>query len=82
MLSSPVYNKLDDFSEVVLLDTEFVAIPGEPVVPVALVAHELRSGRDHKLFFEEITEAHHNPLPQGADVLYVAYSAQAEWSVF
>jgi DNA polymerase-1 len=70
--------KLDDFSEVVLLDTEFIAKDGNRVVPVCLVANELRSGRRHKLFFDAPAGTHFNPLPMGADVLYVAYSAQAE----
>jgi hypothetical protein len=37
MLRTSVHPKLDDFSEVVLLDTEFVEVDGEHVVPVALV---------------------------------------------
>jgi DNA polymerase I len=82
MYNVSVLQKLDDFFEVVLLDTEFIAVDGEPVVPVALVAHELRSGRRHKLFFEVSGGCYDNPLPQGPDVLYVAYAAQAEWSAF
>lgn len=81
MHSAVTYPKLDDFSEVVLLDAEYIALDGEPVVPVALGAHELRSGRRHRLFFGDQRRTHNNPLPVGPDVLYVAYSAQAELGV-
>lgn len=82
MFSPFILQELDGFSEVVFLDTEFVAVDGELVVPVALVAHELRSGRRHQLFFEAAGANYDSPLPQGPDVLYVAFSAQAEWSTF
>jgi len=74
--------KLDDFREVVLIDSEFVAAEGERQLPVALVAQELRSGRRHELFFDEAAAHNDNPLPNGDDVLYVAYGAQAEWGTF
>lgn len=73
---------LDDFREVVLLDAEFIAIAGERVIPVCLVAHELSSGRCHRIFFPEVGGYYGNPLPTGDEVLYVAYSNSAEWSTF
>ncbi len=82
MYSAALHPKLGDFREVVLLDTEFIAVDGERVVPVALVAHELRSGKRHRLFFEKGQAWTENPLPTGSDILYVAYAAQAEWSTF
>lgn len=83
MSSASVHPKLDGFfREVVLLDTEFVALDGNPVEPVCLVAHEFRSGRRHEIFFDREGAGVANPLPVGTDVLYVAYAAQAEWSVF
>ncbi len=72
----------DNFREVVLVDTEFVARDGDQVVPVCIVARELRTGRRHEVFFDDPHSIYENPLPTGSDVLYVAYSAQAEWSVF
>jgi DNA polymerase I len=74
--------KLDDFREVVLLDTEFVGHDGDRVLPVCLIAHELRSGRRHRLFFGDPHATYENPLPVGSDVLYIAYSAPAELSTF
>jgi len=82
MFSPSAIAKLGDFREVVLLDAEFVAVDGEPVVPVALVAYELRSGSRHELFFDDRQARYSNPLPEGDDVLHVAYSAQAEWGTF
>jgi DNA polymerase I len=75
-------SKLDDFREVVLLDTEFVARDGERVLPVCLIAQELRSGRGHRVFFDDPHATYENPLPAGPDVLYVAYSGPAEWNAF
>jgi hypothetical protein len=74
--------KVDGFSEVVLLDAEFVSGDGNQAVPVCLVAHELGSGRRHQMFFGGSGVMVPNPLPTGEDVLYVAFSAQAEWSVY
>ena len=73
-------SKLGCFREVVLLDTEYIARDGERVVPVCLVAHELRSGRRHRLFFNP-GQRYVNPLPYN-QTLYVAYAAHAEWSTF
>ena len=64
------------FREVVVVDFEFIAIPGERPGPVCLVAHELRSGRRFRIF-----QDHFGPSPpyaSGNDVLFVAYYASAE----
>src|ERR1039458_6457650 len=82
MTNSPQLPKLDDFGEVVLLDTEYISRDGNPAVPVCLRAHEFRSGRNHAIFFDRPGIALENPLPTGGDVLYVAYSAHAEWGVY
>jgi DNA polymerase I len=82
MPSSHQPPKLDDFREVVLLDTEYVSRDGNPAVPVCLRAHELRSGCRHAIFFDRPGITFENPLPMGEDVVYVAFSAQAESGVF
>jgi DNA polymerase I len=41
---------IDYFREVVVVDSEFTTIPGERSGPVCLVAHEMRSGRIHRIF--------------------------------
>jgi hypothetical protein len=67
---------LDAFREVVVVDTEFTALPGERPGPVCLVAHELRSGRRFRVFQDKFGPA--PPYATGKDVLFVAYYASAE----
>ena len=43
-----------EFREVVLADFEFYAPPGERPTPVCLVAHELGSGRTHRLWQDDL----------------------------
>jgi len=71
----------DRFTEVVVLDTEFHTgqREGNRPVPVCLCAKELRSGRIHRIWLDDV-EARPNPLPP--DALYVAYSASAEWGCY
>lgn len=78
------------FREIVAVDTEFTALPGERPVPVCAVAHELRSGRKIRIWLDQFV-----PVPPGAigptptppfatgpDVLFVAYYASAELNCF
>jgi DNA polymerase I len=64
------------FREVVLVDFEFTAIPGERPGPVCAVAHELFSGRRFRLSQDQLGPA--PPYAAGPDVLFVAYYASAE----
>ena len=66
----------DAFREVVVVDTEFIATPGNRPVPVCLVAHELRSGRRVRIWQGQFGPA--PPYATGSDVLFVAYYASAE----
>lgn len=70
-----------DHQEIVILDTEFhfAGQPGNRPVPVCLCAMELRSGRRHRIWCEDLPSTP-NPLPP--DALYVAYSASAEWGCY
>src|SRR3954462_2925940 len=63
------------FREVWLVDFEFVAEPGERPVPVCLVARELRSGREMRLWRDQFGPT--TPYPTGPDALLLAYSATA-----
>ena len=72
----------DSFREIIVLDTEFRPRPGDPPEPVALVAHMLRSGRVARYFADDLRALRESPLPNGPDVLYVAFTAQAEWGVY
>jgi hypothetical protein len=68
---------LDAFREIVLVDFEFNKTDqGERPDPVCMVAHELRSGRRHRLWRGEFGPM--PPYPIGADALFVAYYASAE----
>jgi hypothetical protein len=70
---------LEQFREVWLMDFEFIAAPGERPDPICCVARELRSGRELRLWDEDL-RAGRSPL--SADALLVAYYAPAELSCF
>jgi DNA polymerase I-like protein with 3'-5' exonuclease and polymerase domains len=69
------------FRQIWALDTEFHHPVGERPSPICLVAKELFTGavRRRWLWGQPSPEP---PLPGGPDVLVVAYSATAEWSVY
>jgi DNA polymerase-1 len=66
------------FREVVFVDFEFSAPPGERPQPVCLVAHELVSGRKIRVFADELTRLDAPPYSTSPDTLFVAYYASAE----
>src|SRR6516165_7008250 len=57
------------FREIVAVDFEFTALPGERPDPVCLVAHELHSGRRFRIWQDEFGPA--PPYATGPDVLFV-----------
>jgi len=67
---------LDAFREVVAVDTEFSATPGNRPETVCVVAHELHSGRRFRIWQDQIGRA--PPYAHGPDVLFIAYYASAE----
>ncbi|MGY8679556.1 DNA polymerase [Bradyrhizobium sp. UFLA05-153] len=71
---------LVSFREVVVLDFEFEAPPGERQIPVCCVAYELRSGRLFQIWEDEF--ATEPPFATGPDVLCVAFFASAEWGCY
>jgi hypothetical protein len=67
--------------DVIVLDAEYVGRKGEPVIPVCLCAKSLVTGREWRIFAEPgVRQA--CPLPVESDILYVSFSAPAEWSYF
>jgi DNA polymerase-1 len=64
------------YREIVLVDFEFTALPGERPDPVCLVAKLLRAGRTIRLMRDQFGPA--PPYPIDADTLFVAYYASAE----
>ena len=69
------------FRQVWIIDTEFIAAPGERPAPVCLVAKELRSGRTVRLWRDALRKLSAPPYPTGPDSLIVAYFASAELGV-
>lgn len=64
------------FREVWVVDFEFTAPAGERPTPLCMVAHEVLSGRQLRLWADALAEG--PPFDLGHDVLYVAYYAPAE----
>ena len=72
---------LEPFEEIWAADTEYSAQPGCRPVPICLVAKELRSGREIRLWGDEMF----SPTPPfriDNRALFVAYAAAAELGVF
>jgi hypothetical protein len=69
------------FREVWFVDTEFSRPDGERPTPICLVARERYSGRVIRQWLWGSAPPP-SPFRVGPDVLLVAYSATAEWSVF
>jgi hypothetical protein len=70
---------LADFEEIVFLDSEFMANPGERPEPVCAVATEQRSRKMFRLWLDgEEDRPVEPPFAQGPRVLTVAYFASAE----
>src|SRR5512132_2207580 len=67
------------FARLVVCDTEFQPRPGDRVMPVCLVAKELRSGQIWRLWMGEFGSI--PPYPIDKDTLFIAFSAPAELSV-
>jgi hypothetical protein len=70
-------NKLP-FREIWAVDFEFIAKPGERPVPACLVARELRTGRELRIWQDDLRDLRLPPYPTGPDTLFVAYYASAE----
>jgi DNA polymerase I len=64
------------FDEVWLHDFEFVSQPGERPDVVCLVAHELRSGRTHRLWRDKLSKE--PPYRTDERVLFINFVTNAE----
>jgi DNA polymerase I len=73
---------LEAFEEVWVVDTEYSATPGRRPVPICVVARELRSGREHRLWEDDLTSMPEPPFRLDDRSLFVSYAAPAEFSVF
>ena len=75
-----MWEHFQGFDEIVLADFEFSAPPGEIPKPVCLIAHEIRSGRVHRLWRDKFVSCKEPPYPVGSKTLFVSYFASAEFS--
>jgi hypothetical protein len=75
-------NIFDRFHEIWCADFEFRADPGERPWPVCMVAQEVKSGRVIRLWRNELLALDQAPFNIGADALFVAYFASAEFGCF
>jgi len=73
---------LEAFDEVWLVDVEYSAKQGCRPVPICLVAQEAFTGREMRLWEDELTGLEQPPFRIDERALFVSYSAPAEFSVF
>jgi len=66
------------FQEITTGDFEFSVSDGGIPHPICLVAHELGSGRVHRLWEDDLRKRSAPPYPCGPDTLFVAYYSSAE----
>lgn len=69
---------MNRFNEITIVDFEYTARDGERPEVICGVAHELRSGRVHRLSLEDLLSQPVPPYPIGPDCLLVAFYAPAE----
>jgi len=73
---------LEAFEEVWAVDTEYTAPAGCRPVPICVVGRELRSGREVRLWHDELSALVVPPFRIDERALFVSYAAAAEFSVF
>src|SRR5262249_19537243 len=70
------------FRELWCVDFEFGADPDERPWPVCMVARELKTGRELRLWRDDLLALDRAPFDTGLDSVLVAYAASAELSCF
>jgi hypothetical protein len=65
--------------ELIAIDTEYVSRPGEHVVPVCVCAKSLFTSKTWRIWHRTVSSSPFNTNPE---IVYIAYSATAEWSYF
>jgi hypothetical protein len=69
---------LQRFESIWAVDFEFSSSPGQPPNPICLVAWELRTGKQLRVWEEELRRMSEPPYGTGPETLVVAYYASAE----
>jgi len=73
---------LEAFEEVWAVDAEYSAAAGCRPTPICVVAREARSGREIRLWHDELANLKTPPFRIDDRSLFVSYAAAAEFSVF
>lgn len=73
--------RLRDFTAIVVVDFEYSHHDGR-VEPVCCCAKDVRSGREWRVWRDELAELKEPPYPHGRDALFVSYNATAELSCY
>lgn len=73
---------LESFDEIWCVDAEYSCHPGCQPVPICVVAKELRSGRELRLWQDELATLTAAPFRTDERALFVSYAAPAEFGVF
>ncbi len=73
---------LDCFEEVWLVDAEYSAPAGYHPVPICVVAREARTGREIRVWQDDLATLSRPPFRIDDRALFVSYAAPAEFSVF
>jgi DNA polymerase-1 len=68
------------FQEIVAVDFEFTALPGERPGPICVVAQELGSGRRFRIFQDQFPSS--PPWATGSCVLTLAYFSSSDWNCY
>ena len=66
----------------VLIDFEFDTKPGELPNPLCMVAKNLQTGEERRLWTDELVSLGACPFPTDKATVYVAYYSSAEWNCF
>ena len=75
-------DSFDHFDEQITVDFEYFCPNGWNPGVICMAAHELKSGRKHLYWSDQLYEMRECPFPTGEDSLVIAYSAPAELSCF
>jgi hypothetical protein len=73
---------MQDYREVWAVDFEYRSGPGERPWPLCMSAIETRSGREIRMWRDQLLALRHAPFDTGSDTLFVAYYASAELGCF
>ena len=73
---------LESFDEIWCVDAEYSCHPGCQTVPICVVAKELRSGRELRLWQDELATLRAAPFRTDERAIFVSYAAAAEFGVF